>query len=300
MPFQKESFQVEEPIKAFLFLMKKFNISMGEAQKIISRGRVFIDDKPMKHTAGLICGEVEIIRFKPESKGLKAIFKDDDFIVFDKPSGILVHPKNISTPYCMLDEIRFGGGVNANPVHRIDMETSGLILSSCHKRSENYLKVAFEEKRVHKSYLAWVNGKVEGNFTVDKPLKVNNDYLRTKHKVEISNDGKISKTRFELLEYDEKLDISLLRCIPFTGRTHQIRVHLFDAGHPIIGDPLYGTSFEDAHDYLEELMSVERRVSSSRASRLMLHAQTLSFEYNDKTFNLESQMDFMALKEGIV
>jgi 23S rRNA pseudouridine1911/1915/1917 synthase len=200
----------------------------------------------------------------------------------------------------MLDEIRFGGGVNANPVHRIDMETSGLILSSCHKRSENYLKVAFEEKRVHKSYLAWVNGKVEGDFTVDKPLKVNNDYLRTKHKVEISDDGKISKTRFELLEYDEKLDISLLRCIPFTGRTHQIRVHLFDAGHPIIGDPLYGTSFEDAHDYLEEVMSVERRVSSSRASRLMLHAQTLSFEYKDKTFNLESQMDFMALKEWIV
>jgi len=299
MPFAKESFFIEEPIKAFSFLMKNFNISMGEAQKMIARKRVFMNDEVMNHTAGLIYGKVQVVRFQPNSMGTKPIFKDDRCVIFDKPSGILVHPQNIATPYCMLDEIRFYGGDKANPVHRIDMETSGLLMASCTKEAENYLKVAFEEKKVQKSYLAWVNGCVERDFHIDEPLKSNNDYRQTKHKTQVSSEGKTSQTSFKMLSYDEKLDISLLECTPHTGRTHQIRVHLFHAGFPIIGDPLYGRTFEQGYDYLEGKMSQEQRIETSRASRLMLHAQTLRFDYWDQIYTIESQMDFLALKKDI-
>jgi 23S rRNA pseudouridine1911/1915/1917 synthase len=219
-------------------------------------------------------------------------------MIFEKYSGILVHPNTMATPYSLLDEIRTVAGDNANAVHRIDMETSGLLLASKHKKAETYLKTSFESRSIKKSYLAWVDGKLTEPFSVSEPIKINNDYSQTKHKVFISPEGKASHTDFTPLEYDEALDATLLACYPHTGRTHQIRIHLFHVKHPILGDPIYGTTFQSANDYLEDELSDEDRMVEMGASRLMLHAQSLSFPYG-ANYHIESKVDFSSMRNLI-
>ena len=291
MPFVKERFIVPQRIQAFLFIMRTLNFTQGQAQRVLAKGRLLIDGLSMPKSGGYIEGEVEIVYFKPISRGLSPLFETKDFMLFDKPSGVLVHPNTMATPYSILDEIRHIAGDNANACHRIDMETSGLILASKHKKAETIIKGFFENKKIKKSYLAWVDGKLSEPFSSYEKIKINNDYSKTKHKVYISDDGKASHTDFLPIKYDEKLDASLVACYPHTGRTHQIRVHLFHVKLPILGDPIYGTSFESANDYLEGNLSLKRRKKETGASRLMLHAHSLRFEINSK-FYIESRYDF--------
>ncbi len=298
MPFVKEKFTVPRKMPAFAFIMQLFNMSQAQAQRVISKGRLLIDDNSFFRSGGHIEGDVEIVYFKPSSIGNDPLFHTKDFMIFEKHSGVLVHPKTMATPYSLLDEIRNTGGDDANAVHRIDMETSGLLLASKHKSSESYLKGSFESRRIKKSYLAWVDGKITESFSSMERIKINDDYSQTKHKVFISDQGKASYTDFTPLEYDEKLDATLLACYPHTGRTHQIRIHLFHVKHPILGDPLYGTSFKAANAYLENELSPEERLKETGASRLMLHAQSLSFEMGP-SFHIESKSDFSKMKDLI-
>jgi len=299
MPFVKERFTVPERMPAFLFIMRAFNYTQGEAQRLICKGRLLIGGKSIYNPGAKIDrGEVEVVHFKALSKGRMPLFQNRDFMVFEKPSGILVHPNTMATPYSMLDEIRALCGDKANATHRIDMETSGLLLASKHKKAEHYLKSAFELKKIQKSYLAWVDGEVSEPFSVDMPIKINNDYSKCKHKVFVKADGKYARTDFKPLMYDKTLDATLVACYPLTGRTHQIRVHLFHVKHPILGDPIYGTAFHAANKYLEGMLSQEERLVQTGSTRLMLHAQTLKFTYKASYF-IESKVDFTKMKELI-
>ncbi|NPA61267.1 MAG: RluA family pseudouridine synthase [Epsilonproteobacteria bacterium] len=291
MPFIKKKFFIEKKIKSFLFLIREFNLSQGEAQRFIDKGRLLIDETPMRDKSKTIQGEVELILFEPKSLGVTPIFWNRDFVIFDKPSGVLVHPKDLNTPYSMLDEIRYSGGGRANPVHRIDKETSGLLLASRDRESERYLKNLFQTKQIEKSYLAWVNGRVEREFTIEEPIAVRRDYTSSKHKVEISKYGKFAKTIFRPKFYNESLDSSLIECFPITGRTHQIRVHLYHIGYPIIGDPIYGVSNSIAQRYLDDELSQYERVEATGAKRLMLHANSLQFKYKN-IYKIYSKMEF--------
>ena len=178
------------------------------------------------------------------------------------------------------------------------METSGLLLASKHKKAESYLKCSFENRSIQKSYLAWVDGKLAEPFSVSKAIKINNDYTNSKHKVFISSEGKASHTDFIPLEYDEKLDATLVACYPHTGRTHQIRVHLFHVKHPILGDPIYGTTFKAANAYLEDNLTLTKRSTETGSSRLMLHAHSLTFNFGPQ-FYIESKVDFKEMKNLI-
>ncbi|RRS32320.1 MAG: pseudouridine synthase [Epsilonproteobacteria bacterium (ex Lamellibrachia satsuma)] len=298
MPFVKEKFTVPNKMPAFLFIMRTFNLTQGQAQRVLAKGRLLINGKSIFNTGDSIEGEVEIVYFKPSSKGNTPLFHTKDFMIFEKYSGVLVHPNTMSTPYSLLDEIRTIAGDNANAVHRIDMETSGLLLASKHKKAETYLKCSFEDRSIKKSYLAWVDGKLADPFSISEPVKINNDYSQTKHKVFISAEGKVSHTDFIPLEYDSKLDATLVACYPHTGRTHQIRVHLFHVKHPILGDPIYGTTFKTANDYLEDSLTLEERKAETGASRLMLHAQSLNFSFGPQ-FYIESKVDFKKMKNLI-
>ncbi|MDD2399051.1 MAG: RluA family pseudouridine synthase [Sulfurovum sp.] len=298
MPFVKEKFIVPGQMPAYLFVMRIFDVTQREAQRMITKGRLLIDDKPVCKPGQKINGETEIIFFKPSPQNNCLLFQNSDFVIFEKPSGILVHPKNMSTPYCLLDEIRHFGGKDANAAHRIDMETSGLLLASKNKKAETYLKSAFEEKTVKKSYLAWVDGKITKPFSVTEAIKMNDDYSQTKHKVFIDPAGKSARTDFKPLYYDKKLDASLLACYPLTGRTHQIRVHLFHVKHPILGDPFYGTTFDVGNAYLDQVLDKKERMVQMGAGRLMLHAQSLYFKYNSD-FYIESKIDFQKMKNLI-
>ncbi len=291
MPFTRETYYIDKPIKSFLFLMKKFNFTQAQAQRFISKGRLIVNGKPLLDKASIVVGEVEIVRFNPITRGIKPIFIAKDFAIFDKPSGIITHPNKMVTDYSMLDEIRYHFGQNANATHRIDMETSGLLLASRDKSSERFLKLSFEQKRIKKQYLAWVKGRVEREFIVEEPIKIRDDYSFSKHKVEISTDGKYAKTHFRPLKYNKKLNISLIEATPYTGRTHQIRIHLFHVKHSIVGDPLYGTEFNIAKLYLEGKLSKRDRLEATGANRLMLHANRLEFSYINR-YKIVSKVDF--------
>ncbi len=298
MPFVKEKFTVPKKMPAFLFIMRTFNFTQGQAQRVLAKGRLLIDGVSIFNTGESIEGEVEVVYFKPDSKGNRPLFQNKDFMIFEKFSGVLVHPNTMATPYSLLDEIRTIAGDSANAVHRIDMETSGLLLASKHKKAESYLKSSFESRTITKSYLAWVDGKLTDPFSVSEPIKINNDYSQIKHKVFISSKGKASHTDFTPLEYDETLDATLVACYPHTGRTHQIRVHLFHVKHPILGDPIYGCTFQDSNDYLEDILSPEERLVKTGATRLMLHAQSLRFPYGAK-YHIESKVDFGGMRDLI-
>ncbi len=299
MPFVKEKFYIEEETIAFLYVMKTLNYTQGQAQRHIAKGRLIINGESMTYTGAKIKGNVEMVFFRPKGKGVRPTFQNNDFMVFEKPSGVLVHPNTMATPYSMLDEVRDIAGDNANATHRIDMETSGLLLASKHKKAEHYLKSSFENRTIQKSYLAWVDGKLTEAFSSFERIKVNKDgYDKTKHKVLISEDGKTAHTDFIPLEYDKDIDATLIVCYPHTGRLHQIRVHLFHVKHPILGDPIYGASFKASDAYLDMIQSDEDRLIQHGAPRLMLHAQSLEFIYGSK-FYIESKEDFISQKSLI-
>ena len=298
MPFVLKRFKLEEEPLAFVWLMRTFGVTQGEAQRIIDRGRLLCNGQPLPDKSARISGEVEVVIFEPESRGNTPIFTTPDFYLFDKPSGVLVHPKKMTTPYSMLDEVRHWGGQFANAAHRIDKETSGLLLASRHKAAERFLKGAFERKAIQKSYRAWVTGRIDKAFSVDAPILLNQDYGPTKHKVFINPKGKRAYTSFYPLRYNERLNATLLECIPHTGRTHQIRIHLFHVKHPILGDPIYGTDYPTAEAYLEERLSPAQRRIHTGASRLMLHAYSVRFSYG-ADYYLISRNDFSAVTEQI-
>jgi len=176
MPFVKKRFVVPEEIQAFLYLIRAFNMRQGDAQRLIARGRLLINGKSMFDSSRKIIGEIELVYFEALSREVKPLFETKDFLVYDKKSGVLVHPNTMATEYSLLDEIRSYAGEGANAVHRIDMETSGLLMASRHKRAEPKLKMLFESRRIQKSYLAWVDGYLENPFQVAEPIKIRDNY----------------------------------------------------------------------------------------------------------------------------
>jgi len=294
LPFVKKKFIVEPKQKLPLFLMKKFGYTQAEAQRLVAKGRVLVDGEAVTKSSLFVEGEIEFIYFEPISQGLKPTYKEQEFVVFDKPSGVLIHPQNRFTEYSLIDELKAQFGRDANITHRIDKETSGLVLCATNKESERKIKMMFQERQMQKRYLAVVFGKVENDFNVDEPLLVTKDktsaILRTI--VKVDKEGKSSQTSFRVLEYFPKENMTLLECMPHTGRQHQIRVHLFHVKHPIVGDPLYGQTDEFVTRYLDKVLTPQERLDITKASRLLLHANQLDFMLDNKSYTIKSECDF--------
>ncbi len=293
MPFVKKKFYAKVKQKAFLFLISELGYPQREAQRFISKGRVLVDGEKMLKTAGEIEGEFEFIYFEPITRGLKTTFEEKEFMVFDKPSGVLVHPQTKKTPYSLTDEIKYQFGRDANITHRIDQETSGLILCSKNKESEREIKMMFQERDMKKKYLALVHGEFKESCCIEAPLlRFQVESAMVRMVVKVDEKGKASKTDFRPLKYFKDKDMTLVECSPYTGRQHQIRVHLFHIGHTIVGDPIYGQSEEEMVKFLDKVLTAEDRIRNSGASRLLLHANELEFElYGDK-YHIESDIDF--------
>ncbi len=294
MPFVKKKMFVKEKQKAFLYLMHEHGYTQREAQRFISKGRVLVNGEKMLKTAGEIEGEIEFIYFEPMSKGLEPTFIEEEFVVFDKPSGVLIHPQTKATPYSLIDELKYQFGRDANIAHRIDMETSGLVLCARNKKSEREIKMMFQERDMKKKYLAMVHGEFKKAQVVEAPLlRKQDESAVVRMIVSVHESGKPSKTSFEPLEYFPDLDMTLVECSPHTGRQHQIRVHLFHVKHPIVGDPIYGQRKEDFIRYLDRDLTPAMRIEKSGASRLLLHANELEFELYGKIYNVKSKSDFL-------
>lgn len=299
MPFQNVEYKLDTPMPAFLFLMRKLGVTQGQAQKIVAMGRLIVNGVVCKHSGKKISGNIVVQQFIPAAGGIAPIFTTPDFGLFDKPSGLLVHPKTHKTPCSLLDDIRYHYGKNANNIHRIDMETSGLVLAAKGKSSERELKMMFERRGVKKVYLAWVRGRVKQPFRVEVPLARNDDFTTIKLKMVVSDSGKPSLTYFEPILYDDRLNATLIKALPHTGRQHQIRVHLFHVKHPILGDPIYGVPTKIAIKYLDRVLTEDERLRYMGASRLMLHAQELEFSYRGVYYRVVSRCNFYAERDKI-
>jgi len=271
-------------------LIKKLNILPKEAQKFVDRKRVYLNGNIMNDKKAFIDGEIEIILFKPRDNGNKPIFEVKEFAVFDKPSGIAVHPQNLSNIQTLLDDIKYYLGSDANLAHRIDKETSGLVLAGKTKQDEINLKKMFETKQIQKYYLALVKGHLKEKTTIDKPIIKNKD-MNIKVKVLINEKGKRAVTEITPLKIIGENSLVLAK--PLTGRQHQIRVHLYSIGHPIVGEPIYGVDEMIADKYLKGNLSKEERLKYIGHHRLMLHAQSIEFEYKDIKYFIDSKSNFI-------
>ena len=140
MPFVKKKIDIKKRQKALLFLIKELNYTQKEAQRFISKGRILVNGEKILKSTAEIEGEIEFIYFEPITKGLKPTFIESEFVVFDKPSGLLIHPQTKSIPYSLIDELKYQFGRDANIAHRIDKETSGLVLCATNKTSERDIK----------------------------------------------------------------------------------------------------------------------------------------------------------------
>ncbi|HHD75182.1 MAG TPA: RluA family pseudouridine synthase, partial [Nitratifractor sp.] len=224
------------------------------------------------------------------TKGLQPLFQTEHFALFDKPSGLAVHPTIRSKEYTLLDEIRYHFGEDAQLVHRIDAETSGLVLVSKNGYAQYILQEMFKKKEFVKKYKALVENELKEELLIEKKITNSNGLIKLKMRT--SEDGKASSTSVRPLSYEKVKNQTLVIAIPHTGRQHQIRVHLDSTGHRIVGDPIYGLDEHFVDDFLNGKVARSERIKTTGASRLMLHAYYLEFSFLGTRYIFTSKQNF--------
>ena len=193
---------------AFKALINALNVQMSEAQRLIDKRRVFCNGTLVESKNQILSGKLEVISYQNAARGEKPVFETEDFAVFDKQSGVLSHPNGRKCEYSLCDEAWTLYGKQAGVAHRLDRETSGLILIAKNKAAQRDLKGLFESKMVQKEYLTLVYGLVESEFSVNLPMKLakNYDDIKTRMKIcDLKEGGKPAITSFKRLEYFENI-----------------------------------------------------------------------------------------------
>lgn len=188
-----------------------------------------------------------------DAENMCVLFENEEVLAVDKPAGIAVIPERRETTPCLLHALEKERGERLFVVHRLDKEVSGILLFARTASMHRHLSLEFENRRVKKTYQALVHGRIrEKKGSVDAPIR-----LFGSGRMGVDREGgKPSLTHWEMELSGENL--SLIRVFPVTGRRHQIRVHLYHMGHPIVGDLRYG-----------------EKESQKGWPRLMLHAHQL-------------------------
>ncbi|ASM40862.1 RluA family pseudouridine synthase [Campylobacter sp. RM12327] len=291
MPYKKIKIDEVKNLKAYEVLINN-GFSKAKSQQLIDKGRVFCNDKLVKVKNDILNGEIFLIDYECNPKGLKPVFESDEFVVFDKPSGILSHPNGRNSSYNLYDEIWYLYGKSACVAHRLDKETSGLILVCKNSNISKEFKTMFESRAVKKEYIALVKGKIESEFIVDESIAKSDENSEVKIRMQINKSGKTALTKFIPIEFYDKINTTLIKAIPLTGRQHQIRLHLFHVKHKILGEPLYGLGTKIVETIMDEKLNTNERIKFCGAKRLCLHASKLEFTYKNKEFIIETKFDF--------
>ena len=251
------------------------DISRSYAAKLCDDGLVTVNGKAVEKKYKAISGdeiiisvpEPENLEVLPENIPLDIVYEDDDVIVVNKPKGMVVHPAAGNYTGTLVNALMFhcgdslsaiNGVVRPGIVHRIDKDTSGLLVVA--KNNEAHLKLAeqLKSRKALRKYYALVNGNIkEDEFTVDKPIA---RHPSDRKKMAIVNGGREAVTHITVLERFGQY--TLTECRLETGRTHQIRVHTASVGHSIVGDKTYGIS--------KEKFNLDGQ---------LLHAKTVGFEH---------------------
>ena len=166
---------------------------------------------------------------------IEVLFRDDDCVAVMKPAGVAAVPERGGDDACLAASLARQLGQRVFPVHRLDKEVSGVILYALTASAHRFLNTAFEQRSVHKTYLAVTHGRIASDGgLIARPIR---EFGSGRMGVDDAR-GKPSETRYEVAARGE--GFTLVRAFPLTGRRHQIRVHLYSIGHPIAGDVRYG------------------------------------------------------------
>jgi 23S rRNA pseudouridine1911/1915/1917 synthase len=281
-------------------------LSRSRLKALILDGQVAIEARTIRDPATAVnAGNTVTVTLPPpepakpagEAIPLNVVYEDDALIVIDKQSGLVVHPAaghasgtlvNALIAHCGDSLSGIGGVKRPGIVHRLDKDTSGLMVAAKNDRAHRALSKQFANKRegpLKRGYLAFVwgaPGRPRG--TIDAPLD-RNPHARDKRAVR--EGGRAAVTHWQLLERfagrDGKPVASLLACTLETGRTHQIRVHLAHIGHPILGDATYATGFKSKASRL----GPQTQAALQALGRQALHAYLLAIEHPDTGQPLE-------------
>jgi 23S rRNA pseudouridine1911/1915/1917 synthase len=254
-----------------------FISSRSRAAWLMDRGLVSLQGKPLKASFKAQTGDQIQIELPPQEASslqpldapLDVLFEDDSLVVLNKPAGLVVHPAaghqqdtlvNILLQH--IDQLSMGFAENRpGIVHRLDRDTSGILVVAKNDLAHHHLAEQFRLKTAHRIYWAIVHGVPKlASGTITSHL-ARHPQDRKRFASNKAGQGKSAITHYKLLQ-SLPSDLSWLQCKLETGRTHQIRVHLSESGHPIIADPIYG-----------------RRNERNPAPRLALHACELGFEH---------------------
>ena len=180
----------------------------------------------------------------PPPEALLELFQDEALLVLNKPAGLPIHPTARYHSGTLVEQLKlkYGPGFRADPAHRLDRETSGLVVCGRTLHACQQLMKSFMHGEVRKQYLAIVEGHpARDSFEVDAPIAEGTALIRIAVRIDEAA-GKPARTRFEVERRFRRddADFALLRCFPETGRQHQIRIHAQRAGHPLVGDKMYG------------------------------------------------------------
>lgn len=280
----KYIYTYEESKRIDIALSEFFSISRSTAQQYIHLGKVTLNGVIINKNSTLvvhsdileIINDTEIkeesLHLVPEKIDFNILFEDEYLMVIDKPAGIIVHPGNGVSSGTIAHGMLFylGGKTDMNDqrpgiVHRLDKDTSGVLLLAKNQSIHTQLSQLFEHRKVEKHYTCLVAGLLPKSGTIDSPI-TRHPHERNKMSISSHIHARNAITHFDVLEYSEKF--SYIDCHIITGRTHQIRVHLSSIHHPIIGDTLYGNSSLNAFFYKEFALT-----------RQFLHARSITFQH---------------------
>lgn len=264
------------------------NISRTMVQKLIQEGNVFVNGKEKKISYKVQVGDIIEINIpkpqettiKPENIPIEIVYEDMDIIVVNKPKGMVVHPANGNPDGTLVNAVMaickdslsgIGGEIRPGIVHRLDKDTSGLLIVAKNDKAHINMSNQIKNREVKKIYIALVRGLVsEDEATINMPIGRS---TKDRKKMAIRKDGKEAVTHFKVLKRYSKY--TLLEIKIDTGRTHQIRVHMSEIGHPVVGDMVYSNGKNE--------FGVEGQ---------MLHAKSLDFKHpvTGEKMHLEAEL----------
>lgn len=242
----------KENVRIDVFLTENTEFSRNKISQVIKKGEVLVNNKKVSASYKVKIGDVinynepapDIIDLEPEKMDLDIVYEDDYLVIINKPSGLVVHPAVGNYSHTLVNGLLYHFNKISNKksirpgiVHRLDKDTSGLMIVAKDDKTHDLLAGMIKNKKVERKYLALVWGILRHEKgTIDAPIGRDiND--RQKYTVTDIN-SKNSITHFKVIERFK--EVSLLECKLDTGRTHQIRVHMEYIGHPIVNDPVYG------------------------------------------------------------
>lgn len=219
-------------------------------------------------------------RLIPYDIPLSIVYEDDHVLVVDKPSGLVVHPAAGHSQDTLINAL-LAHHIQLSPgsapfrpglVHRIDKDTSGLLVLAKNEKTHNSLARQFKNKTVHRKYIAIVFGKLTEPQSSVESFIVRHPVERKKFMADVGPEGKWAKTHYKVLE--ESSHLSLIELLLETGRTHQIRVHMSHIGHPIVGDETY-----NGKKRAQQFSNIPLRNLIRDMPRFALHARELGFTH---------------------